>query len=327
MRGIHSKPDPNLVVYCDESGNSGPNLLDLNQPIYVLGGWVVPASLTSAAEDVVRETCETLCPSSDELHGTKLLRTKKGQSGLAAFIGHMGRAGAWPVYEVAEKRYWIAGKIVETFLDPAYNDSSSWAFYNDIDQKQELANDLTTFPDEYLQEFALAYRSLDPGGLERSANRLAAFYDLKGQRRLAHAVRGCCKNLPDITRHERQANSSFPSNALATVNLPTLASFLSLVEDMARDLLVESVRMVHDESREFAAAYQWVSLCTRTRSRVSTSTCPTAACLRTGLRRFKRWKWLGPRTLHSFKPPICWWQLFIATAAVQRRDKLLRNGC
>jgi hypothetical protein len=30
------------AVYCDESGNSGPNYLDLPQPFYVLAGWLIP---------------------------------------------------------------------------------------------------------------------------------------------------------------------------------------------------------------------------------------------------------------------------------------------
>ena len=37
------------IIYCDESGNSGPNYLDEAQPFYVLAGWVVP---TDAITDV-----------------------------------------------------------------------------------------------------------------------------------------------------------------------------------------------------------------------------------------------------------------------------------
>lgn len=249
--------DPHLVVYCDESGNSGPNLLDFAQPVYVLGGWVVPASHAASVEQVAQNTVAELAPASTELHGARLLRTRRGQAALEGFMLNMGKAGAWPVYEIVEKRYWIAGKIVETFLDPSWNTSSSWEFYNDIERKQGLANDLSQLPDDYLHEFALAYRSLDPDRLERCAKRLSTLYALKGERGLAKALDDCSDGLPQITAAERQANSRLPSNALASVNLPVLVSFLSLVEDMARDLHVGTVRIVHDESKEFAQAYQW----------------------------------------------------------------------
>ena len=33
---------PQVIVYCDESGSSGPNYLDLDQPFFVVAGWVTP---------------------------------------------------------------------------------------------------------------------------------------------------------------------------------------------------------------------------------------------------------------------------------------------
>lgn len=32
------------LIYCDESGNDGPNYLNEQSPFYVLAGWVVPAN-------------------------------------------------------------------------------------------------------------------------------------------------------------------------------------------------------------------------------------------------------------------------------------------
>ena len=31
----------NAHAYCDESGNTGANLLDFNQPLLIVGGWLV----------------------------------------------------------------------------------------------------------------------------------------------------------------------------------------------------------------------------------------------------------------------------------------------
>jgi len=249
--------DLDVSLYCDESGNSGPNLLDTTQPVYVLGGWVVPAKDAAAVEHVVRRVLAPPIAGPREIHGTRFLKTRRGQAAFEGFIAAMCASGAWPVFIIAEKRYWIAGKIVETFLDPFYNATSSWAFYNDVERKQELAHELSQLPDEYLHEFAAAYRTLDQEGLSKCARRLSSLYDLKGDAQLAKAFRTSVESLDKVAEAERSANSSLPSGALSTVNLPVLVSFLSLVEDMARDLALHSVRIFHDESREFGRAYQW----------------------------------------------------------------------
>lgn len=40
----------NAHAYCDESGNTGANLVDANQPLLVVGGWLVIDGLRKAAE-------------------------------------------------------------------------------------------------------------------------------------------------------------------------------------------------------------------------------------------------------------------------------------
>jgi hypothetical protein len=40
--GNKSAMEESLLIYCDESGNDGPNYLNEQAPFYVLAGWVVP---------------------------------------------------------------------------------------------------------------------------------------------------------------------------------------------------------------------------------------------------------------------------------------------
>ena len=44
----------NAHAYCDESGNTGANLLDPIQPLFVVGGWFVLDNLKEAADEVVK---------------------------------------------------------------------------------------------------------------------------------------------------------------------------------------------------------------------------------------------------------------------------------
>ncbi|WP_440604609.1 DUF3800 domain-containing protein [Bacillus sp. GB_SG_008] len=41
----------NYDIYCDESGNSGGNYLDPQQPFYILAGWFVERNLKYLAEN------------------------------------------------------------------------------------------------------------------------------------------------------------------------------------------------------------------------------------------------------------------------------------
>lgn len=249
--------DPTAHVYCDESGNSGPNLLDRAQPVYVLGGWLVPTQFVSQAEAVVEDLSRALRITAGEVHGVTVLRSRKGQEALDGFMSAMGKAGAIPVYDISEKRYWIAGKVVETYLDSFYNHEVPWEFYNDILAKQELADEISEFPDEYLHEFAAAYRSADEEALKRSALPFATLFELKQKLRLASWFRSSIRNLAEVAEAERKVTASLPARALGTVNLPVLASFFSLVESLARHYRMEDVEIFHDESKEFGPAYEW----------------------------------------------------------------------
>ena len=60
----------NLYVFCDESGNTGINIIDLQQPILVVGGWIVPVTRLNEANKLVKKVNIF----SNELHGIDLLK-------------------------------------------------------------------------------------------------------------------------------------------------------------------------------------------------------------------------------------------------------------
>ena len=64
------------LVYCDESGNSGTNLSDSEQPIFVLGALIVPESCWQAVESDLEKALEThfpeLAKEGIEIHGGDL---------------------------------------------------------------------------------------------------------------------------------------------------------------------------------------------------------------------------------------------------------------
>src|SRR5208337_132298 len=127
------------LIYCDESGNDVPNYLNEQAPFYVLAGWVVPENAIVEAAVEMESLRQAHCPSAPEL---KFKTFQRKPWAMSASMCRLGQLGLVPMYLVAEKRYCVAGKIVETFLDPHYNPALSMPFTGDIITKQGLANTL-----------------------------------------------------------------------------------------------------------------------------------------------------------------------------------------
>ena len=124
---------------------------------YVIAGWAAPDNTAIAEASVVIESLrQKHCKDAAEL---KFKTFRKKPWTVSETMTRLGKIGLIPIYVIAEKRYCVAGKIIETFLDPYYNDRLSMPFTYDLPTKQELANTLyERFADDVLRQFAAAYR-------------------------------------------------------------------------------------------------------------------------------------------------------------------------
>jgi len=105
----------NAHAYCDESGNTGANLLDPNQPLLVVGGWLVNDGLIEAAEQIVRENIELIAPLDNELHGIRLLRNEAGTRGILNLVQVLQR-GCGAICQIVEKRVLLVNHVFDIFL-------------------------------------------------------------------------------------------------------------------------------------------------------------------------------------------------------------------
>ncbi|MBA7701447.1 hypothetical protein ES703_110185 [subsurface metagenome] len=99
----------NAHAYCDESGNTGANLLDPNQPLLLVGGWLVNDGFNEVAEQVVREYIKVLKPRDNELHGVQLLKSEFGTKGILNLMHDLYKLYCGPICQILEKRYLLAG--------------------------------------------------------------------------------------------------------------------------------------------------------------------------------------------------------------------------
>ncbi|WP_323149181.1 DUF3800 domain-containing protein [Pseudomonas oryzihabitans] len=99
------------TIYLDESGNTGHNLTDLNQPIFTLAG----AKFSKQQSERLLSLLE--CKSPSEAHFKNLRRRKSGQDGIIRLIKHSLVSPDMVKVELIHKNYMITTKIVDILIE------------------------------------------------------------------------------------------------------------------------------------------------------------------------------------------------------------------
>ena len=245
-----------IYFFCDESGNSGPNYLDPQQPVHALAGWAVAEDHLDAAEEQVRKYRLSLGTQGRELHGTRVLRSGSGQSKTATLFRNLKTVGCAPVFVIAEKRYCVGGKIVETFMDPFYNPSLTNAFSWDVDLKRCLAGEFAKLPEEVISEFAVAYRNAEVDLLRRALLRIHNCLLLQMRFASARALLGCLSNVERIADAERPTSEEVPG--MRSLNLPVFVLFLQIADGIGEYYGHDQGYVIHDDTKEFESAFRWI---------------------------------------------------------------------
>lgn len=156
-----------IFVFCDESGNTGANYVDLKQPVYILTGWIVRLDSMNEIERTISSHFNDVGITSKDFKNLGFLKLRSGQKTILKLLDNLLQLQCLPLFAFAEKRYCICGKMVDTFLDPYFNPLVDQAFFNNPDKLQETADILYELPDNLLNEFAVAYRYPNYSGFPR----------------------------------------------------------------------------------------------------------------------------------------------------------------
>lgn len=243
-----------LHVFCDESGNTGSNFLDPDQPVYVLAGWGVKFDdLLLASAEV--DSCHNRCGIRGELHTKKLLKTQKGCKASADLIGNLFALPCLPIFTIVEKRYAVAAKIVDTYLDYIYNPEAPKIVGFNALACSELANLFCDIPEDLLRRFAVAYRMLDISKLEAVALELGAIKDTEIPKEILLAIPRVVPKLPEIVSAEAAFRTSQPNNVFGSLNFPIFVNMLCLVESLAERINTIAT-LHHDGIKEFEQGFR-----------------------------------------------------------------------
>jgi hypothetical protein len=103
-----------VIVAFDESGNSGPHLLDPDQPVYGL------ASVCLDHESADFLVNRRKGPQASELHYSRMRGRISGRAGILEILESDLLVQTPPSVAVAHKAYMIVGKLVDEMIEPAF---------------------------------------------------------------------------------------------------------------------------------------------------------------------------------------------------------------
>lgn len=156
------------IVAFDEAGNTGQNLLDDAQPVFVA------ASVTMTDEEARAVLAKAIPPGATEAKFTKLRRSAPGRERLIAFFEHPLLSDERVKTSVYHKRFMITTKIVDLLVEPL-------AYRSNVDLYEGAANlglanlwhhVITSFCgrenfDELLRRFVVMVRAVTPENVDR----------------------------------------------------------------------------------------------------------------------------------------------------------------
>jgi hypothetical protein len=249
-----------FLVYCDEAGNTGGRYLDLDQPVFAVSGLIVPPgkrdSVVQLVEDVITRSLQPRQPRPAELKSKDLLKNARGVRNLLQFLEELFELGVLPTYVVADKRYSVAAKLVETFFDPGHNPAASWLAIADNIERPKIAAEFSGYPTPLLKAFADWYLKPSAGDVLLVLDGLITEAARRSDSRLLETLRQQRVDPSRMVEAELLEGLTPGGRSIGiSINLP---SFQAVVQ-MADRLLAERGRrgrVIHDETRTFEPALQ-----------------------------------------------------------------------
>lgn len=110
------------TLYCDESGFTGPDLLNKAQPYFSYGSVLIEPL---EASELVAKTQKDFRLQGNELKGSRMLNSSSGRKAALYLFRELSTHS---ITTVLDKRFSLAGKLYEYIFDPVVEGNS--ALYN-----------------------------------------------------------------------------------------------------------------------------------------------------------------------------------------------------
>lgn len=241
----------NLSYFIDESGNTGRDWLNKDQPFFIYGGWLVKNDRRQEIEDYLNNFL--LNSQASELKSKNFFKTNDNYEKFYEFFNKMVyNLECLPFFSIVDKKFMVAAKIVETFFDYDYNPSVNQYLTNPYEIKKALASCIVE-DDTILNLFAelINQATIPIVKLEEVTTKLVELFEVQDLSLVANTLKCFNTNYYQKMIDEFQviSHDGTQKNYLALPQ-PMLTELLKNVEIFSASIEAR-VSIVHDNLRGY----------------------------------------------------------------------------
>lgn len=251
---VRSPSGAGFSAYLDESGNTGRNYLDLDQPYYVLAGWVVDDGMVDHCRKVVENWEKALLRRGmREPKAAVLLKGDGRWERALDLFGELIACAAVPTSCIYEKEYGICTNIVETLFGVHLHIASPLHGTTAAQWRDQIASFLSShLTKETLSHFARSFHDRNPAGLSDAYAMVRKELCALGR----HDLTELMDDLPKKTSEEYALSGTNKTDA---INYTVFFSELMMLECYCRRKGYDRWRLCHDETSSFESSFRRAS--------------------------------------------------------------------
>lgn len=242
-----------MNIYLDESGNTGKNLIDEKQPFFNLASVLIRDKKISSLADYLTTLPSDLKDEYGEIKGNNIACYNQSLA-LTILTEKIPEFTEGFFFGVIEKKFMIAGKIVDNFFDPQYNKkvSNLWTYKSNF--KIELANFLyDNLSEDAMSESYNAFLSKNVDDAKRALSKIInETKDIPYEFNLVDTISGIEENLTELIKNISSSNSKnalargIPKNTICTPNVTSFVEMTNRLESFLEKMQFSSTIIFDD---------------------------------------------------------------------------------
>lgn len=232
------------TLYCDESGTTGNDWNNVQQPYLIYGGWLVPNENKKILKEKINKflSSNLIYKDAKELKAIRFFKNGKNHANFNKIFNYFISEKSLPIFVILEKNFMISLKMIETFFDPAYSSLLKREFSCDIELKRSLAN-ITSSKREMINKFSdlIHLGNLSDIDLRNLCNELAELFSTLSVDNISTYLH----NLSDQALNE-MLDEFQVANCERSLTIPALFHVLQLTENFCNEHNIYA-QFIHDK--------------------------------------------------------------------------------
>lgn len=244
------------TFFIDESGNTGTDWLNSEQPFFIYGGWLIQDKYIESVNNYIDNLLKN--EQAHELKSSNILKRKNGMNICTEIIQTLiDNFYALPIFLAIDKEFMVAAKIVETFFDYTYNPNINAYLTHPTELKRALANCILN-DKKILKDFLELIKkgTIDLSKLRTISKQLISLLENHNHYQVAETIRNLKDdNLKEMIKEFEYITDGGKKKTRIALTQTALRELLQNVE-LISQVKEQKVNVLHDKLRGYADVFK-----------------------------------------------------------------------